>query len=343
MTLAWSSMRAMREILTGRRPDIASTATDRWEVASSSPVEVRKARFLPGQLERIRATRFGTVQEVVRDLTGGFETMQGPTMAYRLKDALLRDGVLYSGGAERHLKLRSRSRFTWIEPEPHAGGALYESWSGNRWFGNWLCDDCLTYRLAEFAGRPVVTAPPTGHKIDYEGHLAMSAERVSATYFAELIVFDDQPHNENKRWRATDLRRRLVGEEPPSHPGVFLLRGNTGDRRILVNEHAIAEHLEKTRGIRTIDPRDMSVREIVDACGGARAVIGVEGSHLVHGLMLLPPEGRALVIQPPGRAVSVLKLITDRQGQDFSFVVGVGNDESFSASIEEIERTLDLA
>jgi len=49
------------------------------------------------------------------------------------------------------------------------------------------------------------------------------------------------------------------------------------------------------------------------------------------------------VIQPPTRAVSVLKLLTDRQGQDYSLVVGEGNDEVFDACAGEIERTLDLA
>jgi hypothetical protein len=282
------------------------------------------------------------MEQVARDLVGGFESMQGPTMALRLKNVLLVDGVLHCGVAERHLRRRTRWRLTYLEPELRAEGALYESWNGNRWFGNWLCDDCLTYRLAEFVGSPLATAPPVDHKIDYERHLAMSAERVSAVFFAELTLFDDQPHNESKRWRASELRRRLVGEEPALHPGVFVLRGGSGDRRVLENERAIAEHLERTRGIRPIDPARMSVREIIGACGGARTIIGVEGSHLVHGLMLLPPGGRVLVIQPPERVVSVLKLITDRQGHDFSFVVGVGNNESFNASIGEIERTLDL-
>jgi capsular polysaccharide biosynthesis protein len=71
-------------------------------------------------------------------------------------------------------------------------------------------------------------------------------------------------------------------------------------------------------------------------------IAGVEGSHLVHGVMLMPPGARALVVQPPGRAVSALKRMTDRQGQDYSLVVGVGTNEAFHADPGEIERTLDL-
>ncbi len=92
-----------------------------------------------------------------------------------------------------------------------------------------------------------------------------------------------------------------------------------------------------------LDPGRASVAELIDACAGARIVAGVEGSHLVHGLTLMPAEARLLAIQPPDRTVSVLKLITDRQGQEYGLVVGRGSNGAFSADIGEIEQTLDLA
>lgn len=336
-------MHAMRRMFGLRRSDITAAAVERWALDEPGVVEVRRARFLPDQLDRIRAAEFGTVAEVARDFIGGFASPQPPTMAFRLKQVLLLEGVLYAGDAVRHLKPRASRLVARLDPAGLAHGTLYESWSGNRWFGNWLSDDCLAYRLAEFLGQPVTTSPATGHKIDYERYLDMAPVRLASTRFDELILFDDLPHNEGKRRRAADLRRRLVGAEPPRHPGVFLLRGYSGEQRVLRNELEIAEALMLRRGFRVIDPSTASVAEIADACGGAEVVAGVEGSHLVHGLMLMPPGACLMVIQPPTRAVSVLKLITDRQGQDYSFVVGTGNNDGFSASVDEIERTLDLA
>ena len=114
-------------------------------------------------------------------------------------------------------------------------------------------------------------------------------------------------------------------------------------RRVLTNERAIAERLAEHRGFRVLDPMISTVEEIVNACGGARIIMGVEGSHLVHGLMVMPPEAVLFVIQPPDRVVSVLKLFTDRQEQAYALVVGQGTDEEFSAEWTEIDRTLDLA
>jgi len=334
---------SLRKLL--RRPidDVTSCATDRWTIAPASSVEVRPAKLLPGQLERIRGAEFGTIAQVVRDFRGGFDASQSATVGYRLADALLIDGVLYAGNAVRHLKARSNRLLAHHSPQEIGHATLYESWLGNRWFGNWLSDDCLTYRLAEAEGRPVTSEGTSGHKLEYERGLDMRPSRAASARFAELIVFDDTSHGDNKRDRANDLRRRLYADRAPRHPGVFLLRGQTGARRELTNEHQIAEHLAVRRGFQILDPSSASVEEIVRLCGGAEVVAGVEGSQLVHGLMLMPPDARAMVVQPPTRAVSALKLLTDRQGQDYSLVVGAGTHEAFSADADEIEKTLDLA
>lgn len=333
---------AVRKLLGFPIGDISAQAIERWAVSPGNAITVRPAKFLSGQLDRIHGSEFGTIQEVVRDFIGGFDSIQLETVAYRLRDVALIDGILYSDNAVRHLKPRtSRLPARLALPEvSHA--AMYESWLGNRWFGNWLSDDCLTYPLADAEGIPVTSELPSGHKPDYERRLGMRPKRMANAHFRHLILFDDQPHNEGKRQRAVKLRETLAGTRPRRHPGVFLLRGETGARRVLINERAIAEHLAVRRGFTVLDPSRADLEEIIRVCGNARVIAGVEGSHLVHGIMLMPPDARVLVVQPPARAVSVLKLITDRQGQDYSLVVGEGNNEAFSADVEEIEHTLDL-
>jgi hypothetical protein len=315
-------------------------------ISEGTSVEVRQARFLPGQLDLIRGAQFGTVAEVVRDFIGGFASPQRPTMGFRVRNVALVDGVLYAGNAVRHLRPRTRRLAPRLQSHAISRPALFETWPGNRWFGNWLADDCVAYPLAEKFGRPVTTQPPgSSHAGEYERELGMEPVRLADTWCDELILFDDSSHNESKRQRASDLRRRLVRHEPPRHPGVFLLRGGSGDRRQLTNEPEIAERLAVTRGFRVLDPMTASLAQIIEACAGAEVIAGIEGSHLVHGLMLMPEGATALVIQPPNRAVSVLKLITDRQGCDFAFVVARPAEEpsTFSADADDLDRTLDLA
>lgn len=330
--------------LIGRRPaDILTMAVDQWQIAPGNVMEVRPAKMLSGQMERIKATEFGSVAEVVRDFLGGYGAMQAPTMGYRLKHVQLIDGVLYAGTAVRHLKPRATHLPVQRVPQEAIRAAAYESWLGNRWFGNWLCDDCLSHGLAEEAGQPFTSNPLIGHMADYERALGMRPWRASAARFEELLLFDDHAHNDHKRQRADRLRRRLTGERIERHPGVFLLRGTSGARRILINEREIAERLAARRGFHILDPMQASLDEIIARCSGAQVVAGVEGSQLVHGLMMMPPDARAFVIQPPDRAVSALKKLTDRQEQDYALLVGVGTHEAFSIDGDEVERTLDLA
>ncbi|MEZ0496462.1 glycosyltransferase 61 family protein [Sphingomonas sp. IW22] len=322
-------------------PDIVTQAVEQWMIAPATTVEVRPALGLPGQIDRIAGTCFGSYAEVTRDLRGGFASVQPPTMGYRLRDVLLYDGVLHGQGAWRHFRARRHIPALGRWREYGDVRVMYESWAGNRWFGNWLADDCVTYPLCAGVGRPVTSRIPSGHVEAYERALGMSPDRVDAAWFDELVLFDDRGHGDSRRLRADDLRRRLTGGAATPHPGVFLLRGKTGDRRIMHNEGEVADRLA-ARGFRVIDPSFASIETIIGACAGARIVAGVEGSHLVHGLMTMPPDAGLFVIQPPDRAVSVLKLVTDCQGQDFGFVVGKGSNEGFRADVDEIEHTLDL-
>jgi hypothetical protein len=325
--------------------ELEALASERWMIAPGETRYNRPAKFLPAQLDRIQATEFGTLAEVIRDFKGDFEVYNGPTLGYRLKHVDYVDGVLYAPAALKHLRPRSHKYPAYLVPTEAVSGALYESWIGNRWFGTWLSEDCLAYPLAEMHGAPVATTPsPQGHATSYEVKLGHRPRRIASAHFNELILFSDGAHNAHKKARADQLRARLVAGMPgEEHPGVFLLRGTSGMRRLLENEREIADRMAATRGLRVLDPATCTVDEIITACAGARIVMGVEGSQLVHGLMVMPPEAMLFVIQPPDRAVSALKIITDRQGQRYAFVVGQGNQDGFSANLDEIERTLDLA
>lgn len=338
-------MEAVDKALGRSRPDLEAAATERWTIAPTTNRYVRPARFLPGQLERIRHAEFGSIREVVRDFRGGFNACQQPTLGFRLKHVDLVDGVLYAARGTRHLRPR-RQRFPAYRPPAEvASGALYESWVGNRWFGNWLFGDCVTYALADRFGAPVTTmAGASEHMRHYERLLGIAPRRVDSAHFDELILFRDAGDSADKLARSDRVRRALVGAtEPAAHPGVFLLRRDSGARRILRNEAAIAEALQARRGFTIIDPLVTSVDRIIAACAGARIVAGIEGSHLVHGLMTMPQDAALFTIQPPDRACSVLKMVTDRQQQTFAFVVGAGHCGDFSASWNEIDRTLDMA
>lgn len=334
---------AFRRILRSPSRDLKAIAVDEWEVAPASKRVTIPARCLPGQHDRIRAVEFGAREEVARHFRGGYEIHEQPTKAYRVENVQLIDGVLYGKGVIRHLRPRRRRLPIYAVPTEVISGTMYETWLGNRWFGSWLLDNCLTYPLAARLGPAITTTSSSGHRLQYERRAGMTPLHFERAHFRELVFFDDFSNNDDKERRADNFRNMLIRDlSTGSHPGVFILRGDAGDQRVLVNELAVAEHLAAKRGFVVIDPLKCSVDEIVRLCAGAHVIAGVEGSHLVHGLMVMPKNAALLVIQPPERVVSVLKLTTDRQGQLFSFVVASGTRREFSVDCNELLRTLDL-
>jgi hypothetical protein len=344
----WSPLPVVHQLMKlARRPARApETLAERsWEIAPACTRTVTRAHFLPDQLARIiRCSEFGTLEDNLHSVHGGYDGRNAATRAFLLRDAFLIDGVLYKNDARRHLHapLSRVPRFT-VDREIDRG-ALYCTYPGNRYFGQWLMDDCMTYPLAVAEGVAVTTAQPAGaHTHGYEDWLGMTPLRTAGTFFRELVIFDDIGQNASKhaRFRASvDRLSARAGARP--HAGVFIVRGRSGERRVLRNELEIAERLRDRRGFTIVDPMRAGVPEIMKACAGGRVVVGVEGSGLMHGIMTLPIGGAVLVLQPPTRFSAIYKDLTDRDGQQFGFVVGVPQGDDFVVDGDEVERTLDL-
>lgn len=314
-----------------------------WEIAPAELFRPSRAHFLDGQLERVTGWAFAN-QHPGAEMYGGQDTENAATRAFLLRDVSLLDGVLYKGDRCAHLQPR-RHRIPKLRVEQelqHA--AVFCTPGGNRYFGQWLMDDCVTYPLAEAEGVPITTDQPVfAHTLDYERRLGMQPRRLHAAFLREAIVFQDFGQNHNKHLRFRAMTDRLFGPLPrPPHPGVFIVRGRTGERRLLSNEMELAALLKDRRGFRVLDPSRTDVATILSACAGAQTVVGVEGSQLIHGILALPPGGNLLTLQPPNRFVAVYKHLTDRDRQKFGFVVGTPDGQGFRIDPSELERTLDL-
>lgn len=324
--------------------ELFDLAEERWEISPAETLPELPVICLPNQAERITKTEFAPLDMTLRSIEGDPAAPAPATMGFRLRDVDFVDGVLYKGGAELHLRRRARPALSHRRPRHAISGAMYETWVGNRWFGNWLLDDCLTYRLAEDAGHPVTSTPERGgHVPRYEELLSMTPQRIGDVHFDELILFEDHPNNSHRLARAQDMRARLLkGRDPKPNPGVFLYRGTSGDARIMENEDEIAEKLEAHYGFRIMFAEDHSVDELMEACGATRVVAGVEGSQLNHGMTVMPPGGTLLTMQPADRTTTAMKLLTDRWQQRFGLLVGIGTATGFRIDWDETRRTLDM-
>lgn len=338
-------LQRLRKQLIGRNSEIESTAIERWEIAAQEVSVIKPAIYLPNQIDRIRDVEFETWDFTLQHFKGGYESVHKPTLGFRLVDVDLIDGVLYSRTASRFLGPHAQKSMAYRAPSLEIKtAAFFESWAGNEYFGNWLMDDCLTYFLAAEYGKPVTSRPDlTGHRPEYQAMIGMAPDMLDRAHFDELIIFEDAGHNENRKLRLQAMQQKLrAGTRPAEAPGVFILRGSTGAQRILSDERAIAEKFAETYGFRIIDPIELSVKEIVEACSTARIIAGVEGSHLAHGIILMQPSTTLFVLQPPERCTSVLKYATDRQDVNYAFVVGFGSNDNIIIPWEDIAATMEL-
>ncbi|MTH34555.1 DUF563 domain-containing protein [Paracoccus limosus] len=340
--------RARLRRLVGRSmPDFHAGAVERWEEAPGSVLRFHPSLALPGQVERIKASVFASLPATIEALTRDGEAAEAPTMAWRFRDVDLVDGVLYHGAAELHLNRRKRKFGLALRPRQAIRGALYETWATNRWFGSWLMDALVASQLAQTTGMAMTTAPaprPGSHAARYEELAGVHPGRIAGdVHFDEMVLFDDLGNNLSKGLRQRALRLQLLaGRDPAPVPGVFLLRGTGGDLRLLQNETELAERLAAERGFLVMDPLKATADELIEACGAARAIVGVEGSHLAHGIMVAPPGAAIVPIQPPERVAATLKQLADRLEQRFALLVAEGGDSLFTLDWRDLAATLDL-
>ncbi|PBJ13086.1 glycosyltransferase 61 family protein [Flavobacterium sp. ACN6] len=326
---------------------LESLAVKSWEIAPGNTTISSKAYFLEGQLERITGTAYTDNPYAV--MHGGVTTHHAPTRAYQLKDIWMVNGSIYKGLHRflLHHNTKLSPKMNYFPPAiidtEIKDAAIYSSYDGNEFFGLWLTDDCTNYKFAASEGFPITTNIFTSpHMFEYEELLGMNPYRTNAAYLQNALFFDDDWGNNNKKQQLFNENKDILLSKfsKNSHPGVFILRRNSGKTRIMLNEIEIAEQLRDKYGFKIVDVTQQSVNEILSACAGARMVVGIEGSHLMHGLTVLEPGAAVLTLQPPNRFCGVLKITTDMQSLKYGFVVGIQKEENFYINLEEVERTI---
>lgn len=254
-------------------------------------------------LPRIRAAARYTAEHTITQFLQRRTFQFRPVVAHWLSDATLLDGSVYSRGYRHELRpWGNRSRLGFKVTGPVAEleqGALASTSLGSTWWGHWLEDEVPLQMLAEQFGPPVAHGrEPYRDEAAYRAVLGIAEPaRFGVASFRELLVLDDHAQNPLKTARYHAVRRRL-SHLPPGHPLVFLSRGSSGARRILINEADVRARLE-AQGFKTIDVAASSAEEVIAACSGASVVVSVEGSHLAPLLYLMRDFGTMVILNPP--------------------------------------------
>jgi capsular polysaccharide biosynthesis protein len=282
------------------------------------------------------------VEEEIKAIHGG-KVVHDATMAHELRNAVLVSGNLFTSKAQLSISNRRSPLFAPDLPHEHDEAALASSSYGIKYFGHWMRDDLTRQLAARDIAPPVsVLDKPTLNQQGYLDLLDLNITVRTDAFFKRVVVLHDVGQNAYKHARHLQLRQiasSVVGKSKV--PGVMLLRGKSGERRVLLNEGEVAEYV-RSRGFLVLDPAKASARELLTACNEVDVVIGIEGSQLSNGLMWMSRSGTFVVLQPPQRFVTVLKDHCDNLGMRYAFIVCDGREDgAFHLDLGALARMLD--
>jgi capsular polysaccharide biosynthesis protein len=313
-----------------------------WQISPGGTTQVRAALYDPLDLNRISGVFPGNTIAGQIALVQAGERQHGACVAYELRNAVLTRGHLFNHATTHRLALSPLPLLAGRVVRRISEAVLASTHYGIKYFGHWMTDDLPLTLAAQDIGHAVsALTRPTDHQRQYLALLGIEVPVVEAALFDRIVVLDDVGQNAYKRDRLVTLRELVRAQvQPAHHRGVMLLRGTSGERRLLLNESDVAQAM-RTRGYVVLDPRQCTAAELARACLDTPIVLGVEGSQLVHGLMVMAPHGTLVELQPPARFNVTFKDRCDVEGMRYAFVVGHGQGEAFSIDIGALNRLLD--
>ena len=324
-------------------PPLLDIATEVRELEPGSTFEMQAAIGLPGELDRI--TGFDGDGEFQLDRLHADVQVEGPTLSYCLPDSQLADFTVYCGG--RFSVLRSgRKRPVIIGAADRFEEAqLCTTSCAESFFGHFLREVLPLELLAQQRGITPLAfrREPWVHEPGYRALLDLTAVTTSFAKVQKLWITDERTLNGGWVSRFETLRARAKSKLPPGDDEslIFLRRGRLGTGRRLANEDQLADELSAI-GFRTLEPEAMDAMELAAAMSSARLVVCLEGSAQQHAFLAMPAGSSFLSIQPANRFNTISRVIADRIGVRFAYVVADAFGGDCRLDPIRLRKTLDL-
>ncbi len=346
LSLAPVTSRVIRKLFGWR--ELEESADRTVTVSAAETFGLPEAIFLPGQIERItgtHATHDSVEHEIERTLESRMANVE--SKAFRVKDAVVGGNRVSTWKSYLNISLRQTRASPIRIGERLGSGALCSTWQGNDYFAHFLFDDAAAHDLAIRFAEPFFSgsgAPRTPHCVDYLAKLGFPYRERNDVLVDELWFFRDFALGPDKRRRLQNMAARIKAATPSADPkpGAFIRRGVTGQVRTLENA-AEVEAWCVDQGFVIVDPERQSVTEICAALKDVPIVIGVEGSHLVHGLFTMAEGGVMICIQPADRFNVIFRQLCGAVNLNWGFVVADGTVQGFRQDLAELAATVDLA
>ncbi len=323
---------------------LSDSACKAVEIFPACEIAIPCAIFNKADLHKVTGVGMGTTMayELARIRSG--TAKHKATIAYELRDVTLMNGALYKWRFKHGIAYSGdlHHQFGRVESIDDAG-VLAHSWLGSRYFGHWIRDDMPLAMLATTMGKSVgIDRKCTTHQKRFAEIFSVHVETLPpVAHLSKIVVLSDSHYNQGKITRWREMRERIAQRKGKNlFKGVMLLRGATGEARVLLNEAEIAQRMSAL-GFYVANPAEVDLDTFIENAAGAEIVISVEGSQLANGFVCMKETGTMLVLQPPFRFNNIYKDACDALGTRYAFVVGDAKGQGFTVDVDAVERMVD--
>lgn len=336
-----------------RKPTYLGFDAEALRIIQLSPAgsrDVAAAVMLPGMLDRARQCPASADLETQKRIARGGLMPYPSTDIYELGDALIEQTSVLVNGRGQSLGWKGTAREVLSGVGQHCekieSALLVSNHHSITYFGDWLFENTARVLFAKELGYKAVAvsvSPPYSHEPRYKAIWGLNYEGFARARIKNLMVMSEghTPLKAQKFLQLRAIARNRVGNR--KNHGVFVIRGRSGQTRHLVNEQECIDWAT-SKGFSIVDPAKMSVDQLLDEMHDAKWIVGVEGSGLLHGLLVMHPEGVMLGIVAADRFIVSSKDYADALNLRTALIVAdKGGIDGFTLDIAELEQTYHLA
>ena len=297
-------------------------AKDATVLCAEEEQEVQPAVYLPEHLQRITGFTTNFLERTPVERMLDTHSIHAPTLLYSLgKSKLFGGGLWAQNNSFITRSINEQDDFDIVNLNQ---AVVTDTDIGHVHFGHWL-REVVPASLVGSDAIPSLSMrrPHFRHAAQYEKFFKLQTIYANKGLVENCFLLSDFSQNSYKLTRYLTLRDNLKSSLNPSditYNGVFIARGNTGAKRLLINENEVIAHLEK-KGFDIVYPEKMTVEEIVKRLWNAKVVITVEGSAHNHAIYSMALKGALLELQPPSRFGIIIKGACDCLGIGWGFYV----------------------
>lgn len=337
----------VRKKFFGRSVDLPASQYEVQVLCEAEKQIVEVPIHIKSHLARIAgAVKVSTVK---KELEWLFKTdmEHGPTQLYKIKNARFGASGLWADAThylDRNVKKNNNLNAVNLE-----AAVLADSDNSSEYFGHWLTD-FIPATIINYGTHPALSLskPDYMHAAGYLELLDINNVIYANKGFVKELYFLDDFFTLNsykiKRYRA--LSKRIKNKISPAinnYAGVYIVRGNNGEKRRLLNEAKVVEFLSK-KGFYILYPEKKTAHEIARILLNAPFVISVEGSALAHAILAASKHAGYLILMPPNRCCFYFKATLDALGHAWGVYVCKQSVDASSFcldSFDDLDKLID--